>query len=299
MDKFVEEQKHKVTKFLLEHVQIILAHHKIPGFELDCVGLNDYVLKTEKPLSPEVKSQIFLRLPNELRLVFQLFEAKKESPELPKEEKSASDPVRNPSHYASGKFEVIEFITDQGWVEGFCRGNAVKYVARAGKKEPGKDIEDLRKAVWYLDWLVEVKKAAVEGREPCKPKELYSGTRPAPTTFNYGDIEARLMAQLLADGEKFATQVPYFVAGENIKAGDMVSFDPNGGKLMRYGFESVKRSEESEQPELPLDRKREECGCIPTTAAMCDQQRVYPHSVQSINLCGCECHVKRFKSPGA
>jgi hypothetical protein len=34
---------------------------------------------------------------------------------------------------------------------GFHLGNAVKYIARAGKKDPNRLREDLEKARWYLD----------------------------------------------------------------------------------------------------------------------------------------------------
>lgn len=57
------------------------------------------------------------------------------------------DPI-NPSHY-QGKIEVIDFIEDKGL--DFHLGNAVKYIARAGKKDPDKILEDLKKARWYLD----------------------------------------------------------------------------------------------------------------------------------------------------
>lgn len=60
-----------------------------------------------------------------------------------------SDPVNHPAHYTSGNIEVIDFIDDKEL--GFCLGNAVKYIARAGKKDPAKTIEDLEKAVWYLN----------------------------------------------------------------------------------------------------------------------------------------------------
>lgn len=53
--------------------------------------------------------------------------------------------VTHPSHYNAGKIEVIEAIED--WRLNFHRGNAVKYIARAGKKDPNKEIEDLEKAV--------------------------------------------------------------------------------------------------------------------------------------------------------
>lgn len=59
------------------------------------------------------------------------------------------DPVYRPSHYADGKIEVIEFIEDKKL--GFCLGNAVKYIARAGKKDPTKEVEDLKKARWYIE----------------------------------------------------------------------------------------------------------------------------------------------------
>ena len=60
-----------------------------------------------------------------------------------------NDVVNHPSHYNTGKIEVIDFIDDQGL--GFCLGNAVKYIARAGKKNKSKTVEDLKKAIWYLD----------------------------------------------------------------------------------------------------------------------------------------------------
>ena len=69
------------------------------------------------------------------------------------EETTEPDPVNHPSHYNSGKIEVIDFIEDQGL--GFNLGNVVKYTARAGKKDPTKTLEDLRKAAFYLDREIE------------------------------------------------------------------------------------------------------------------------------------------------
>ena len=59
-----------------------------------------------------------------------------------------NDPVNHPSHYTQGKIECIDFITDKGL--NFCRGNAVKYIVRAGLKDKSKEIEDLEKAVFYI-----------------------------------------------------------------------------------------------------------------------------------------------------
>jgi len=63
--------------------------------------------------------------------------------------KKQNDPVNRPSHYTDGKIEVIDFIEDKNL--GFHLGNSVKYIARAGKKNPDKTIEDLKKAKWYLE----------------------------------------------------------------------------------------------------------------------------------------------------
>ena len=83
---------------------------------------------------------------------------------------SVSDPVDHPSHYTDGNIEVIDFIADKGLVEGFCKGNVIKYVSRAGKKasaklsEQDKEIQDLEKARWYLDYLIQYYKNS-QGKE--------------------------------------------------------------------------------------------------------------------------------------
>lgn len=56
--------------------------------------------------------------------------------------------INHPPHYADGKIEVIDFIEDKNL--NFNLGNVVKYVARAGKKDKSKELEDLEKALWYL-----------------------------------------------------------------------------------------------------------------------------------------------------
>ena len=60
-----------------------------------------------------------------------------------------ADSVNHPSHYTSGKIEVIDFIEDKEL--GFHLGTAVKYISRAGRKNPDKIVEDLQKAVWYIN----------------------------------------------------------------------------------------------------------------------------------------------------
>ncbi len=55
----------------------------------------------------------------------------------------------NPSHYKFSDLEPIE-VTER-WKLGYNLGTVLKYLARAGKKDPSKEIEDLKKARWYLD----------------------------------------------------------------------------------------------------------------------------------------------------
>lgn len=63
--------------------------------------------------------------------------------------KEASN-VDHPAHYG-GKdnlYEAIKVI--EAWELSFTLGNAVKYISRAGKKDPAKKIEDIQKAAWYV-----------------------------------------------------------------------------------------------------------------------------------------------------
>ena len=69
------------------------------------------------------------------------------------EETRISDPVSHPAHYCMGGIEVLDAI--EAWGLGYHRGNAVKYIARAGRKDPAKEVEDLRKARFYLDREIE------------------------------------------------------------------------------------------------------------------------------------------------
>ncbi len=59
-----------------------------------------------------------------------------------------STAVAHPPHYQGDGIEVIEVI--EAFRLGFARGNTLKYLLRAGRKEGGDEIEDLEKAVWYL-----------------------------------------------------------------------------------------------------------------------------------------------------
>jgi len=68
-----------------------------------------------------------------------------------REGRTVSEAVNHPDHYggADNPYEAIKVI--EAWRLGFCLGNAVKYISRAGKKDAAKLVEDLKKARWYLD----------------------------------------------------------------------------------------------------------------------------------------------------
>ena len=81
-----------------------------------------------------------------------------EKPPMPDVTPPKVDNVNHPSHYNDGKIEVIDYIEDKQL--GFCLGNAIKYISRAGKKKSGnmsdkeKEIEDLKKAVFYINYRI-------------------------------------------------------------------------------------------------------------------------------------------------
>jgi hypothetical protein len=71
---------------------------------------------------------------------------------------SEQEKVNHPAHYggADNPYEAIKVI--EAWGLGFHLGNAVKYIARAGKKD-NDTLVDLKKAQWYLNRIIEAKEA--------------------------------------------------------------------------------------------------------------------------------------------
>lgn len=59
--------------------------------------------------------------------------------------------VNHPQHYGGNDnpYEAIKVI--EAWDLGFHLGNTVKYISRAGKKDSNKELQDLKKALWYLE----------------------------------------------------------------------------------------------------------------------------------------------------
>ena len=70
-----------------------------------------------------------------------------------KEARIVADPVNHPSHYTTGKYEVIDILEDKLSPEefkGFLKGNILKYILRAEHKN---GMEDYEKSLWYLNRL--------------------------------------------------------------------------------------------------------------------------------------------------
>ena len=74
---------------------------------------------------------------------------------------AADESVDHPAHYGGdgNAYEAIRVIEAMGDGPAFCRGNAIKYLARYGKK--GTPLDDLKKARWYVDRLI----SQIEGGE--------------------------------------------------------------------------------------------------------------------------------------
>lgn len=65
---------------------------------------------------------------------------------------SMRETVNHPNHYGGDTvYETIKVLEAWGLDRDFLLGNCVKYISRAGKKDPAKELEDLRKAKFYLD----------------------------------------------------------------------------------------------------------------------------------------------------
>jgi hypothetical protein len=68
--------------------------------------------------------------------------------------------VNNPIHYHPGTYEAIKVIN--AWGLGFSLGNVLKYISRAGKKKGSSELEDLKKAQWYLNSAIQDLEGKIE-----------------------------------------------------------------------------------------------------------------------------------------
>ena len=62
----------------------------------------------------------------------------------------SKEKVNHPSHYLKDSgHEVIDVI--ESWGLNFSLGNAIKYIARSGRKDENLNVQDLEKALWYIN----------------------------------------------------------------------------------------------------------------------------------------------------
>ena len=64
--------------------------------------------------------------------------------------------VNHPNHYGGedNTYEAIKVI--EAWDLDFHLGNTVKYISRAGKKGADKELQDLKKSLWYLERKIQI-----------------------------------------------------------------------------------------------------------------------------------------------
>ena len=72
--------------------------------------------------------------------------------------KMMNDAVHHPSHYTLPgltveSVDVIRAVLTPEEFKGWCKGNALKYSLRAGRKDPAKEVQDLAKASVFLSWI--------------------------------------------------------------------------------------------------------------------------------------------------
>lgn len=72
------------------------------------------------------------------------------------------DMVNSPPHYTAGRIECIDAleaaVEGLEGIEAHCTANAIKYLWRWKRKQ--NPVQDLRKAIWYVNHLIKVHEAA-------------------------------------------------------------------------------------------------------------------------------------------
>ena len=138
---------------------IQLTENPLLFFKETCLTYMTDEIKYSKRLEEEVDPELFIRTngtceedrlcgAEELKTIKEVLQDFQGT--YPKQ----YDPV-NPTHYQIGGVETIDFIEAKLTPEefkGYCKGNAIKYLSRAGYK--GEERDDYKKAAWYLDKLI-------------------------------------------------------------------------------------------------------------------------------------------------
>ena len=88
-----------------------------------------------------------------------LLMAQRSSPNPAADVNKENDMVDNPEHYTFGGIETVDYLraklTKEEFI-GWCRGNALKYLSRAGHKD--EELQEYRKAAKYIEWIIDAMK---------------------------------------------------------------------------------------------------------------------------------------------
>jgi hypothetical protein len=87
--------------------------------------------------------------------------------------------VNNPKHYNVGSIETIKYFESLGISEDFALGNALKYLSRYKFKEA--PLQDLKKAKWYIDYLVQFYSEAENNEVNKRKKQDKKGVKKTPS----------------------------------------------------------------------------------------------------------------------
>ena len=83
----------------------------------------------------------------------------KQAPDPAVDNLKEADMVDNPEHYTFGGIETVDYLraklTKEEFI-GWCRGNALKYLSRAGHKD--EELQEYRKAAKYIEWIIDAMK---------------------------------------------------------------------------------------------------------------------------------------------
>lgn len=129
----------------------------------------------------------------------------------PDETKVSNDSVNHPSHYTQYPVEVIQLTEHMD----FCRGNAVKYLARAGFKDPSKELEDLKKARWYTDRAIAKLEAEIAEAEAKRIKSEENWTAGIWKSENANTISTPLSAEAIDKAIRRASNATLYFGRSN------------------------------------------------------------------------------------
>lgn len=128
---------------------------------------HEYKAKDPAKVKPKAKPTVSVATEEEKAKLYGKIEAKPEVAETPTLDvpivdstlnETVNDAVHHPSHYTLPgltieSVDVIRAVLTPEEFKGWCKGNALKYSLRAGRKDPAKEVQDLAKAGVFLSWI--------------------------------------------------------------------------------------------------------------------------------------------------